>query len=555
MQRLGHARCVAHALVWVTLGAIAPAMARSGAAPVPPQAAPGRTAPLSAGDRPVYGSPQWKPAPPRYDTAPEPWRSYLLKAREADAISDPMQRCLAFPALPGTQWPANLIPAHCEYVFGLHLNLDDIKQHLDSNDLAGLEAIFRKLQDRHFSEGDFSEHIHNAIGLFVGDYASGAVSKRWLEAAPDSPFAMTARAEFYRSMGWAARGGAYAQETPDEQLARMKEFHAKARALYTQALAKEPRLMPAHAGLVDIAKNGDSADDEFAAGYAADPACEVLLRWHMEGLKPRWGGSYRQMDALEAKMLPYMDRRPLLALARTGSYDDKSDIAVAAKEYKLSVFALKPMLAVSSSPQVTDDLASSLGQIEDADHWEQLAYMVHSTRFRTGDAWHARQRGRQQMLLARDPELANRSLAASVKAEPGSLFGHYLYAASFSQLGRVDDAEREYLVALQDTPDTSNHRDSLLELADMMVWARRGDKAREYAKRAVTEYPDNAQAWLVHTRAISMGGATIAPLRASMESFLAKADANDPRYQKEIAGMRKMLADMREYTIKNGGTW
>jgi hypothetical protein len=55
----------------------------------------------------VPGTASYKPPAPNYDTAPEPWRSYLLKAREVDAIKDPMQRCLAFPPIPGSNWPAS----------------------------------------------------------------------------------------------------------------------------------------------------------------------------------------------------------------------------------------------------------------------------------------------------------------------------------------------------------------------------------------------------------------------------------------------------------------
>jgi len=507
-----------------------------------------------AATNPVPGVQPWQPAPPRYNEAPEFWRSYFLKAREADAIADPMQRCLAFPPIPGSRWPANLIPAHCEYIFGLDLSLDKIKQHLDANDVAGLEAIFRKLHDRHFSETDFSEHIHSALELFDGDYKSGAISKRWLDAAPDSPFAMTARADFYRGMGWAARGGAYSRDTPTEQVARMHEFHNKAKALYEQALAKEPQLMHAHAGLVNLARNGNS-DAVFEAGYRIDPACKVLLSNQMLSLLPRWGGSYAEMFALEAKMLAHLDQRPLLALSRIWPYDDMRDVAYAADQYADAVAALKPMVAVSSSPQVYEDLAAAMHSVKDADRWEQLAYMVQVTRFRTGDGWDSRQRGRLQLLLAGDAELANRSLAAAVKAEPDNFYAHYLYAASFGRLGKINEAEREYLVAMKDTPESNNHRDGLIELADLMLHARRGAKARAYAKQAITEYPDDARAWRVHVGAIGIDGSPMAPLRKALETFLAKVDQSDVRFKQDIEESRKALAHMREVTEKSGGKW
>lgn len=496
----------------------------------------------------------WKVPPTRYTDAPEPWRTYLTRAREADAIADPKQRCLAFPIFPGSNWPANLIPAHCEYAFGLDLSLAAIKQRLDAGDIAGIESIFRRLQDRHSSDTDFSEHIHTALELFNASYEAGVVSKRWLEAAPDSPFAMTARAEFYRTMGWAARGGSWARETPKEQMARMDEFHAKATELYQQALAKEPRLMHAYAGLMDIQKNG-AVDPVFDTAYRIDPACKVLLSNRMLSLEPRWGGSYPAMAAQEAKMLPFLPTRPLLALSRVGPYDDLHDVLYAAGKYPESLAALKPMVAVSSSPQVYDDIASSLNSIKDSDRWELLAYLVESTRFRTGNAWHARARGRLQLLQAHDATMAEASLAASLKLEPDDLYTHYLHAAALGRLGRIDEAEREYLVGMQDKADTGNHRDGLIELADLMAHARRGDKARLYARQAITEYPDNAGAWLVNARAVGVGGASMAAMRVALETFLAKADPKDPRFTRDIDEARKGLAQMRAFVEKDGRKW
>jgi hypothetical protein len=122
----------------------------------------------------------WPVGPSRYEDAPEPWRSYLIQARAADAIADPMQRCLAFPPIPGSQWPAKLLPAHCEWAFGFDdFSLDMVRKSLDAGDLGGLEKRYRELQERHFSETDFSEQIHHALDIFDASYESGALSKRW----------------------------------------------------------------------------------------------------------------------------------------------------------------------------------------------------------------------------------------------------------------------------------------------------------------------------------------------------------------------------------------
>jgi tetratricopeptide (TPR) repeat protein len=518
---------------------------------------PAPAAPLAspAAKPPPYGlpgTPAYVVPPPHYDQAPEPWRSYLLQAREADKIADPLQRCLAFPPIPGSQWPANLIPAHCQYTFGLgDFSLATVKARLDKGDVAGLEDFYRKLQDKHFSDSDFSEHIHSALEVFDSSYESGVVSKRWLEAAPASPFAMVARAEFYQAMGWAARGAAYAQETPDEQIARMREYHDKARALYEQALKLEPKLMPAYVGLVHLDFNGDSTA-AFEIGRRVDPGCKPLMSMRMSALRPRWGGSYPRMVALELQILPQLPKRPLLALSRIWSYEDVYDLAYKAEKYDLAVEALKPMVAVSSSPQIYEDLATAMFMKKDVDPWERLSYSVQITRFRPGDAWNARERAHLQLTLANDAEGANRSAAAAVAAEPENGYGHYLYAGSFNRLGKVDEAEREYLLALEDEPEKSKHRDALFELGDLMVRAHRTAKARAYADQAIKDFPEEGRAWLLNWLATGMERVPLATLREAVQKFLAKADPNDPRMAHQIEEARKGLAYLNDFEATHG---
>jgi hypothetical protein len=56
-----------------------------------------------------------KPSADLFKDVPEPWRDYLVKARTAERISDPLQRCLTFPDLPGNKWPVGHAQAHCRY--------------------------------------------------------------------------------------------------------------------------------------------------------------------------------------------------------------------------------------------------------------------------------------------------------------------------------------------------------------------------------------------------------------------------------------------------------
>ncbi len=314
--------------------------------------------------------------------APEPWRSFLLAARRADALPDRLQRCLAFPDFPGTHWPKGLARQHCEYSAGPGFDLNVLARHVDTGDVAWMERTFRRLQDRHFSEADFSEHIHSAFELFDGGDESGRVSKRWLELAPESAFAMTARADYYLQAGWDARGQAWIQNTPVEQQRMMMEYHHKALPLYRHALQKEPKLLQAYVGMISLSRNGEPDNRQvFALARKVDPACKVLMSAQMDALKPRWGGSYPQMIALDREMVPYMARRPLLAISRARPYQDLGDELAHAKRWDEAASAVEPMLDASTSPQIQKDLAKYLAKGTHPDPWREQALRVAATRF------------------------------------------------------------------------------------------------------------------------------------------------------------------------------
>jgi tetratricopeptide (TPR) repeat protein len=417
------------------------------------QSPPAAATPASVSGAAATPSPPIEPRAMDYSTAPAPWVGFLMKARVADAIADPLQRCLAYPVLPGTNWPAGLIEAHCNYSLGLRPGRKEIFAKIDAGDVDWLDRTFREYLGRHFSESNFSENIHDLFDSFFSDYESGRASQRWLELAPDSPFAMTARANFYAALGWEARGEALISDTPPEQIQQMQAHHAKALALYQEAIAKEPRLLPAYVGLVKLGKNdAELGNTAFAAARKIDPACKVLLSDRMTALQPRWGGSYEQMLALEQEMLPYLEKRPLLALSRVWPYIDMAANLSREKRYDEAAAVLRPMLAVSSSPQVQEDYFLALASSSHPESWSLLSYGVAAKRFRLGRASVAGYRGLLEYSVPHDYELAARDYAAALELEPAKAVLHYYYGQALAKLKKLEDAHREFALAMHYDP-------------------------------------------------------------------------------------------------------
>jgi len=503
---------------------------------------------------------KWPKPVTRYDNAPLAWRDFLQQARAADASKDPLQRCLAFPDFPDNQWPAQAAAQYCDWNFGPRPTLADIRKLLDAGDVQGLDKRYAELQALHQGHADFSERIHSAIDIFDSSYESGALSKRWLELAPDSPYAMAARGNFYMRLGWSARGGKWMRDTPKEQVEQMEAHFAKAIEMFKGALAKEPRLMPAHSGLINIGTNGGLDEDAlFAAAVKADPGCTDLMEERMRALEPRWGGSYQAMDALDRQLLPMLAARPLLSLARHDPYYDRQDIFYRAEQYDNALTAILPALPLTPHAAVYERAAAAMLRKKDAtdeDRWRELAYLVAASRFRPGEHWVALERGRLFLLLANDPEGAVASLAHAIELEPEDAYAHYLTGASFGRLGRFDDAEREYLLGRKDPDDEAIRRDSLIELTELLARAGLRERARQYAIQAAREYPADPRALYAYAYSFTYLRAPSNDLRAAMEKFIAAAEASkDPRWDKALAEMRKNLAELKASVIKAGGTW
>ena len=183
-----------------------------------------------------------KPAAEQFKDVPAPWRDYLIKARAAERIADPLQRCLAYPDIPGNQWPGGHAAAHCRDHAIKVLTLVELAAYVDGGDFTGLGQRLDAYLQRHFSDADFGEDIHYVFDQFIrADGEADRISAQWLARQPDGAYANLARASFYQGAAATARGGKYAAQTPRDNLRRMTEFVDKAVPLFERAGVDVPQ--------------------------------------------------------------------------------------------------------------------------------------------------------------------------------------------------------------------------------------------------------------------------------------------------------------------------
>lgn len=137
-------------------------------------------------------------------------------------------------------------------------------------------------------------------------------TRNWLQAAPGSPLAMTARGWSLQAEGWAMRGRAAAADTTPEALAAFSAAHSEGLALMQAAVAAAPRLLPASDGVIAMSYTTGRADliapelERIMALYPNRPS----LAHAGHGLAPTWGGGILAMKELCETYAPLISELP-----------------------------------------------------------------------------------------------------------------------------------------------------------------------------------------------------------------------------------------------------
>jgi len=431
--------------------------------------------------------------------AAEPWfdeassKAYIDQAWAVQKIADPLERCLAFPDLPGNHWPAGLARSVCEHQFGPHVDLAQVRERIVAGDYAGLEQRFAEDLDKHFRDGVVDEVIDLDYEAFDGSDASDGLTRTWLQHSPKSAFALAARGQHYLKLALDARGTAYVADTPAEDLAAMERHAGTAAENFRAALAIEPRLLPASTGLLRLAmiSSGISAD---ALQAPADPGCSYYAQARMYALQPRWGGSEAEMREYARGLQPLMRSHPLLGSLMGMPDADRADRLKS--EYRFE--ASRALMREASRSGTWEYPAEALSLKENASKpWEPTVYAVAATRFLSScDFCQLRRRGSRLADREYALDWARSSLEEALKLSPRDpLATIYLGHVAQSQQ-RWDDADREFQRLVLD----KQYREQMLKaLTELGLASGRLDDARKYLGLVEAEFPGQ-RPWIIEAR-------------------------------------------------------
>jgi tetratricopeptide (TPR) repeat protein len=260
------------------------------------------------------------------------FQRHVAAIDEAEAIDDPVERCLRYPIPPEFHWPQALIEALCADMHTPVYYLSDIKRLIDAKDWAGLEAHYAEILRRHYSGEDPEYLIYRSFPLYGWKSSQEAddYTLRWLEGAPDDAYANMTRGNLLAHRAWQARAGGSSSETDkrlgvrmisDETQMKKSAFHAEnAQMLLRKSLVIEPRLMPAYNTLINaemLAGDVGRIGETFSRAIRQSPHSYYVRNTRMNFSEPRWGGSLREMDRLVEEAEPYVAHNPRLAMLRT----------------------------------------------------------------------------------------------------------------------------------------------------------------------------------------------------------------------------------------------
>ncbi len=480
-----------------------------------------------------------------FKDVPAPWREYLLQARRAEGIEDPLQRCLAYPDLPGNRWPAGHARAHCLDHAVRAMSMDDAKALLDAGRAGELEAYLRRLEAEHVRPVDPSEELHYFYQQF-GNENADAFTAAWLAAQPDSPYALTARAHFHSGRARRARGGKWASETAPEDLRRMTAEYDLALPLYRKAVRLAPRFIVAWNGMLSLAyrdSRGALEQEAFTAANAIEPGCQDLVDIRMTALQPRWGGSYEAMLAYAEQLKPLLATRPILAREVAAPFGDRGDRLVASEELgREALEILEVAVLTGSNEDYLDDAANVAFNAKDGaeDAWKALGYLLQLARFKDGGWWANVNIAR--MLVRREPFMARRYAALAVAAKPENAASHYYLAASSYNTKRFEEADKHYRLAMQDASYLQSSLDELVRMwmFDAGLSPKAGSlRARPYIDRLVREFPDDGRGRIYRIQsAWAIDGTVPDQLVVDFEQ---RVDPQDPPQARFLGWVREFL--------------
>jgi tetratricopeptide (TPR) repeat protein len=449
---------------------------------------------------------------------PDGYLKYLSAVLTAEGLQDPLARCLAYPALPGNEWPTGMVEALCALV-PPEGSLDEWQAALKQpGGGAELDRRFAALNDAHYSDPKQKDRIYRAYDNFDASEQAAAVAQEWVRQSPESAYARTARAWQLVAEGWDARGKKFMRETPADNVRRMEKFFAESIPDLDFALKQNPKLLPACDRLISIGASSSAQLQSIGTGlcFKADPASYRVIKSLIWAAQPKWGGSLDEMRGIVAIAREREDKNLALAALRgaQAGYAPSQDTS--------------PNHFARTGPELERVSRLSPGNLQDTSRaminldrsWDAVVYASQSIRFYpdNDDAYYDRANALRK-LNAYELAIEDARRAKALEKIPDGWAALELTISLYA-LGRHKEAREEALEAMA-YPDTRG--DANRFLCSTYLYTHQLDEMAECTEKFIVDFPGDDEAWRL--RAVAYKDAGNPKMYDAVDDFLQRADA------------------------------
>lgn len=227
-----------------------------------------------------------------------------------------------------------------------HVNL--IVRMLEKRKYSELEKYFRNLEDKYKKNTSYESLLLKSYQLFDSRFDELLPKiNEWVDKTGTSR-AYCARGFYYANKGWEARGKKYIQDTPHKNISNMEMFHQKAKLDLGKAIEIDPKNMPAYFGLIDIykAEGNDSGKRlTYNKAISHDKRTYYVRHAYIQSLVPKWGGSYKQMQAVIEESVRYAQLNPRIWSLRGEVDDEKANALISENDCSAAIPLLTKALS------------------------------------------------------------------------------------------------------------------------------------------------------------------------------------------------------------------
>lgn len=422
---------------------------------------------------------------------------FLDAAKRAEQITDPLQRCLAYPDPPGSHWNHDVVVAYCTYRSRPTIPLAEVRQLIESDQAAELDRRFAAMLHDQQTQPDARGSFDRAFEMdFNTDsFDVHELVQAWLRQTPDSAFARAASGLVYTNMAFAARGTALVRNTPESNFESMDRLAVQADGDLRRAIALNPRLPPAYDAMVSVGgysylgcRYSYAAADK---GLAVDPGNFAIYDTLMWLAQPKWCGSEATLRSLWTRAQSHAASNPLLSLIKAAGEFNLIDGCKCSEQKQLSAY-----IAVLDHPSAARELLEAGNAARDLHETATMViYLSEALRF--DPSIEGARLDRIYGLVDFDnAKWAIDEANAIIAKSPDNEFAYK--ARGWAEMQGENDlpsAQRDFLKATQ------------LDPTDMWALSRLGstyvqngqqwDKARDVADQLIAKDPDIEDGWML----------------------------------------------------------